>query len=59
MPKAVLLKTMNFKDENHLQIVIINIKLLASKHSVLYRHDKLPCIFSSKNKLQLENLTHL
>lgn len=50
---------MNFKDENHAQIVVINVKLLVSECSVLYRHDKLPWILHSKNILQLENHTHL
>ena len=50
---------MSFKGDNHAQTVVINVKFLVSKCSVLYRQDKLPWILSSKNILHSENHTHL
>lgn len=47
MPKVVL--RMSLKFDNRAQTVVINVKFLASKCSVLYRQDKLPWILSSKN----------
>ena len=50
---------MSFKGDKRAQTVVINVKLLVSKCSVLYRQDKLPWILSSKNILYSENHTHL